>query len=104
MMDLRDLESAPVEEKPELMVSVDDNGYVKLRWTETFGDRDDRIFEDLEKVFREIPGVEYSKLKRYSASLEIAEHVFTPHDMVRLLPGVLGKYFRILDISKGRTK
>lgn len=100
MTDLKDLEFSPV--KPQLMISYED-GYIKIRWTENLGVRDDRIFDDLQALLAQLTGVEYVKLKRYSASLEIAEHVISEVEAIKLLTKVLGKYFEVLGTNKGRT-
>lgn len=101
-MDLKDLEFSR-DKKPEVLITVD-AGYVKLRWTVNLGVREDRIFEDLRTLLTTLEGVEFVKLKRYSASLEIADHVVTEEGIITVLSEVLGKYFEVLGTTKGRTK
>lgn len=61
----------------QFLVSVE-AGYVRVRWLRRLGKRGTGMYSVLEGVLEEVDGVEKVYMSRYSAELEVADHVATP--------------------------
>jgi NACalpha-BTF3-like transcription factor len=71
------------------MVAIVNRETVSVRWLEPFDRVDGAVYRALETTLEEIEGVERVRIRRYSAEVEIADHVVNAHEAANYITNAL---------------
>lgn len=73
------------KESPDFLIERGQDDRIKLRWTVDLGSEDSHTYRQFMEYLESLKGTEYIKRKRYSASIEIADHVVEAQEYMRQL-------------------
>lgn len=73
------------KESPDFLIERGPDDRVKLRWTVDMGAVDSYNYRHFMEYLDALKGTEYIKTKRYSASIEIADHVIETQEYMKQL-------------------